>query len=93
MTYFRSIVHQFNKSTSQQLQVTSVKLLSSHDSPSSSSSDSSDSDSDKEDKKMKKHPEKVLNKKKDETLNLSNTKERLDAILQKITEVKIIKIK
>lgn len=86
MIYFRNIVvHQFKRSA-RQLQ-TAAKLLSSHDSSSSSSSDSSDSD--QENEKIDDQLNKKLSKDSSKKTYPSSTNERLNAILQRVTEVKM----
>ena len=81
--FFRSITGYFRQSP-QQIH-TSFKILSGKNS--SSSSDSSDSDSDKDNKKTKKQINAQPNEDIRKTINISDTNERLNALLFKITQV------
>ncbi|XP_001602988.2 28S ribosomal protein S31, mitochondrial [Nasonia vitripennis] len=84
----RNISHYLKQST-QQLH-TSIKVLAAKDpqdsSSSSSSSDSSDSDSDKEDNKAKKPLSSQVKTENDDIPKISDTNERLNALLQKIAQ-------
>lgn len=83
---FRGISHYLKQST-QQLH-TSIKVLAAKDpQDSSSSSDSSDSDSEKEDNKAKKPLSAQVKTESDDIPKISETNERLNILLQKITEV------